>query len=128
MWNMALRTLGQEIRRLRQQARLTLRGLARAVRVSAAHLSDIEHDRRRPSEELLQRIAHELRTVGATFESLERTVTGLDEETRTWVAATPGARALLRKVMELGKDPEQVLSALEQGASLQLVKKKRSSK
>lgn len=106
-------TLGQEIRRLRLETETSLRAFAKKVSVSAAHLSDIEHDRRRPSEALLQRIAHELRTVGATFDALEKHVTGLDEATRDWVASTPGARALLRKVAESGVKPDEILPALD---------------
>lgn len=106
-------TLGQEIRRLRLETGTSLRGFAKKVAVSAAHLSDIEHDRRRPSEALLRRIARELRSVGATFDALEKHVTGLDEATRDWVASTPGARALLRKVAELGVKPDEILPALD---------------
>lgn len=106
-------TLGNEIRRLRFQAGMTLRGFSKKVRVSAAHLSDIEHNRRRPSEALLRRIASQLRKVGTTFDALEQHVTGLDPVTRDWVATTPGARTLLRKVAESGRDPRDLLPALE---------------
>src|SRR5438093_1493587 len=105
--------LGEEIRRLRLLAGLTLRGLAADLGISAAHLSDIEHNRRRPSENLLRRITHELRDVGATFESLERLATGIDPEAREWVTSTPGPRAVLRRVVESGLDPEDLLRTLE---------------
>jgi len=107
-------SLGREIRRLRLQAGITLRGLAAKLQVSAAHLSDIEHDRRRPSEELLRKIAHQLRDVGATFASLELLVTGIDPETRDWVASTPGVRKLLRKMRESGDPPHEILRIIEQ--------------
>ncbi len=58
-------------------------------------------------------ISHELRSVGATFESFEELVTGMDPETRDWVASTPGVRKLLRRVKESGTDPQDVLLALE---------------
>lgn len=105
--------LGQEVRRQRLEAGITLRGLALRLGISAAHLSDIEHNRRRPSEKLLQKIAHELRGVGTTFASLELLVTGLDRETREWAASTPGARAVLRRVLEYGQSPEAVMRALD---------------
>ncbi len=69
MWNMKTADLGQELRRLRQEAGLTLRGLAATLGVSAAHLSDIEHNHRRPSDDLLRKIARALRKAGATFAS-----------------------------------------------------------
>jgi len=90
-----------------------LRGLAASVNVSAAHLSDIEHDRRRPSEQLLRRIASQLSHVGATFESLEQLVTGVDPATRDWVASTPGVRALLRTILESGRSPQEIIVILE---------------
>jgi transcriptional regulator with XRE-family HTH domain len=57
--------LGGEIRRLRLEAAYTLRGLAAGLEVSAAHMSDIEHNRRRPSEKLLHQIADKLRKSGS---------------------------------------------------------------
>ncbi len=47
MLSMKTNDLGREIRRLRLEAGLALRGLGSALEVSAARLSDIEHNRRR---------------------------------------------------------------------------------
>jgi transcriptional regulator with XRE-family HTH domain len=110
---MSVSQLGQEIRRLRLQAGITLRGLAAKLHVSPAHLSDLEHNRRSPSEKLLRKIASELRHVGAKFESLEELLTGIDPETREWAASTPGARALFRTLLESGRDPREIHGALE---------------
>lgn len=110
---MNLPHLGEEIRRLRMRAGFTLRGLAANLEVSAAHLSDIEHNRRRPSEKLLRKIADRLRKVGATYDSLERLISGIDTKTREWAAATPGARALLRRLLETDRDPQEIHRALE---------------
>jgi len=105
--------LGQEIRRLRLQAGVTLRGLAAKLLVSPAHLSDLEHNRRGPSEKLLRRIAHELRHVGATFNALQELLTGIDPETRDWAASTPGTRLLFRELLESGRDPREIRRALQ---------------
>jgi len=105
--------LGEEIRRLRLRAGFTLRGLAADLGVSAAHLSDIEHNRRRPSEKLLRKISDKLRKVGATYESLERLISGIDAKTREWAASTPGARALLRRLLDTDQDPRKIHRALE---------------
>ena len=107
------------------EAGLTLRGLARQLSVSAAHLSDIEHDRRRPSDALLRKIAHELRHVGATFESLDHLVTGLDSETREWVASTPGVRKLLRKVREAAVQVHEILPVIEKAVARKKQAKKK---
>jgi len=105
--------LGPELRRLRMQAGIPLRGLAATLDISAAHLSDIEHNRRRPSEQLLRKIANELSDVGATLEALELLVTGVDSVTREWVASTPGARTLLRKILESGRSPQEIILVLD---------------
>ena len=105
--------LGQELRHLRLRAGIPLRGLAARLNISAAHLSDIEHNRRRPSEQLLRKIASELSDVGATFDSLEQLVTGLDPVTRDWIASTPGVRALLRAILDSGRSPREITLILE---------------
>lgn len=120
--------LGEEIRRLRLKAGLTLRGLARQVSVSAAHLSDIEHDRRRPSDALLRKIVRELKGAGATFEALDHLVTGIDSETREWVASTPGVRKLLRRVRESGAPLAEILPVLEKAVARKAVKKSRGGR
>jgi transcriptional regulator with XRE-family HTH domain len=118
--------LGEEIRRLRLRAGFTLRGLAADLGVSAAHMSDIEHNRRRPSEKLLRKIADKLRKVGATYESLEQLISGIDSKTREWAASTPGARALLRRLLEADQDPQRIRRALEK--LLGTPRKRKSSK
>jgi transcriptional regulator with XRE-family HTH domain len=105
--------LGEEIRRFRLLAGYTLRGLAADVGVSAAHLSDIEHNRRRPSEKLLRKLADKLRKVGATYDSLEKLISGIDYVTREWAATTPGARALLRRLLDADREQQAIQKAME---------------
>jgi transcriptional regulator with XRE-family HTH domain len=123
MADMSTPYLGEEIRRLRLQAGYTLRGLAGDLGVSAAHMSDIEHNRRRPSEKLLRKIADKLRKTGATYESLEALLSGIDAKTREWAASTPGARTLLRRLLEADVDPQEIRRALEQLLGRKLKKK-----
>jgi len=105
---------GSEIRKLRLQAGLTLRGLARRLEVSAAHLSDIERDHRRPSDTLLERIVSELRDEGAEAPVLLLLLTGLDEVTRHWVTTTPGVRALLHRCIRTGLPPADLIAILDE--------------
>ncbi len=107
---------------------MTLRGLAGTLQVSAAHLSDIEHNRRRPSDDLLRKIARALRRVGATFESLEPLATGLDPDTRDWVASTPGVRKLLRTLKQSGQHPLDILPALEKVVGRKKTGKRRQAR
>lgn len=105
---------GPEIRRLRLSAGLTLRGLASRLEISAPHLSDIEHDRRRPSDALLGRIVHELRDAGADAPTLSAMMTGLDEITRNWASSTPGVRALLHRCIATGLSPAELIALLDE--------------
>ncbi len=50
-------TLGETIRKLREQADISLRELAKTVNVSAPFMSDVELGRRYPGEEVLAAIA-----------------------------------------------------------------------
>ena len=106
-------SLSLEIRRLREQSGYSLRGLGSKLDVSAAHLWDIEHNRRRPSEKLLRGIAHELRGTGTTFKALEVYLTGIDAQTVEWAAITPGVRVLFRRVRESGLRPPDLLRGME---------------
>lgn len=109
------KTLGSEIQRLRTDAGLTLRGFAQKVEISAAFLSDIERDRRRPSEEVLKKIAREL--PGTTYEELDLLNTKLEQDLQRMVAETPEARQLLRTVLDGKEDPRDVLRRLQKQLS-----------
>ena len=107
------RTLGAEIQRLRSKTDFTLRGFAGKIGASAAHLSDIERDRRRPSEKLLRVIVDKLAHVGATHEGLDHLNTRLEPELQRWVSEEPAARQLLRKVFDSDRDPRDIVKQLE---------------
>ena len=54
-------TMGQRLRELREDAGLSLREVAKAARISAPFLSDVELGRRFPTNETLALIAQKLR-------------------------------------------------------------------
>jgi transcriptional regulator with XRE-family HTH domain len=56
-------TLGQRIRELREEKDMSLRDLAKEIKVSAPFLSDVELGRRYPSDKILSSIAHALGTL-----------------------------------------------------------------
>ena len=58
---MNVETIGEYIRRQREQAKISLRQLAQAAGISNPYLSQIERGLRRPSAEILQQIARGLR-------------------------------------------------------------------
>src|SRR5437588_12759784 len=57
-----MKTLGERIRELREQRDFSVRELAKKLKVSAPFLSDVELGRRHPSEDVLERLASELKT------------------------------------------------------------------
>jgi transcriptional regulator with XRE-family HTH domain len=106
------KSLGEDIRDLRIKAGYTLRAFAKKTGISVAHLSDIEHGRRSPSEENLKKILEPLLGVGASWERFRRLDTRLDAETKKWVDATPGAQQILRVSKESGKSVQEILDIL----------------
>jgi len=106
-------TLGSEIRHLRTTVGTSLRKFALGVGVSAPHLSDIELDRRRPSKDLLKRIARELRPVGGTHRHLERLDARFEADLQEWVMQNPEVRLMLRRVKESGRPAAEVLRKVE---------------
>lgn len=110
---MPQKTLGGEIRRLRTVADKTLRGFAAELDISAAHLSDIEHDRRRPSVDLLERIVTRLAGVGAVLAELRALGTSIDPETREWVSSTQNVGEMLRQLRDSGISPQQIIDHIE---------------
>ena len=58
-----MKTFGERIRELREEKDLSVRELAKRLKVSAPFLSDVELGRRHPSEEVLARMAKNLDTM-----------------------------------------------------------------
>lgn len=107
-----VKTLGERIRELREADAkdLSLRELARRLRVSAAHLSDIELGRRYPSAKLLAKIS---RTLGTTVDELREYDTRLPvDDLKRMAAKDPAFGLALRKaVNEL--DSEEMTELME---------------
>jgi transcriptional regulator with XRE-family HTH domain len=86
-------TFGEAVRRQRLAKGLGVRELARALGLSAPYISDIEHDRRTPSEIVLRALAHVL---GADADALMALSGRLEDETVDYLRRTPAARELVR--------------------------------
>lgn len=108
---MALKTLGQRIRELRDLKDLSLRDFAKKLGgLSAAHLSDIELGRRFPSPELLEKMAHIL---DVTVESLREFDSRPPvEDMKKLAEANPAYGFALRKMVERKITPEEIESLL----------------
>jgi transcriptional regulator with XRE-family HTH domain len=103
------KTLGETIQEARQ-VRYKLREFARLLNVSPTHLSDVENNRRVPSEDLLSQIAQRLEL---DLDKLMAAAGRIPEETRRFMEKHPEAVTLFRKVSALR--PED-LKKLEKAA------------
>jgi len=109
--------LGAKIREMRETRGLTLKEMARALNVSSAYLSALEHGKRgKPTWGLLQRIIHYFNVIWDEAEELQRLAelsdpritidtAGLDPE------ATELANRLARDIHRLGPDDLTALKA-----------------
>lgn len=119
-------TLGRTIRRLRLEAEYTLRGFAELVDISAAYQSDIEHDRRVPTEDVLRRISKVLaRKVRVTYDELRDLSVRIDDELQQLVQSTPEIGRLLREVKQSGRPARDVLRELQEQLQREREERKR---
>lgn len=108
-------SLGATIRRLRLEADYGLREFAGLVEISAAYQSDIEHDRRVPTDDVLRRTAEILgRRVNTNFEVLRGISPRLDAEVRDVLEKSPEANQLLREVKKTGRPIGEVIRELQE--------------
>ena len=98
-----IKTLGQAVRALRNDAGLTLRGLADTLGVSAPFLSDVEHDRRRPSN--MPALA---KALGVTDSELRKLDDRMPADLKAWVRENPEVVSFLRDLKESGRQVREV--------------------
>lgn len=106
------KTLGATLRQQRVDAGLGLRQLAKELDISPTHLSDIENDRRDPSEKVLKALATRLEL---DFDALMVQAGKVYNVTDRYVASQPEAVSLFRRVSELDLNAEE-LRQLEKSA------------
>jgi transcriptional regulator with XRE-family HTH domain len=88
-------TLGDRVRRGRVEAGLGLRELARRLEKTPSYLSDIENDRRVPSEQVLGAISKEL---DVDFDELMGLAGRFGEEAERYLRRSPAAAMLFRRI------------------------------
>ena len=79
--------------------------MARELEITPSYLSDIENDRRIPSEEVLQRISDELEL---DFDDLMARAFKLGEDVERYIKRHPGVGVLFRKIAEQQPTDEQL--------------------
>ena len=109
--------LGKRMRELRQARGVTLKQMARALNVSSAYLSALEHGRRgKPTWILLQRIIAYFNVIWDEAEELQRLAELSDPKVSIETGglspeATELANRLARDIGRLGPDDLAVLTA-----------------
>lgn len=106
-----MKTLGERIRELREERDLSVRELAKKLKVSAPFLSDVELGRRHPSEDVLERLATALET---TPDDLKKHDTRPPvQELKRMAASDPVMGFALRKMVDDGVDAKELLAFLQ---------------
>ena len=106
-----MKILGERIRELREQKDLSLREFAKKIKVSAPFMSDIELGRRYPSDDVLKVIAQLL---GTLLEDLKKhDARPPVQELKRISASNPAMGFALRKVVDEGVSPDELLKFLQ---------------
>lgn len=102
------RSFGETIRDARLKRELSLRETARELGIAPSYLSDIENDRRIPSEEITRQLAQLLRL---KFDDLMARAGRFGEEAERYLRKNPTAGVLFRKLTQ-GRYAEEELQRL----------------
>ena len=106
-----MKSLGNRIRELREKKDLSVRELAKALKLSAPFLSDIELGRRHPSEEVLERLA---KLIGTSLEDLKTyDARPPVQELKRMAASNPAMGFALRKMVDQEVSSDELLEFLK---------------
>lgn len=100
--------LGSFIRTKREAKKLSLRGLAEQLDIAPAHQSDIEHGRRYPSPDVLERTA---KALGVDLDEMKAADTRVQRELKEWLEQNPGVQTLLKDFQKSGRSGEELVAA-----------------
>jgi transcriptional regulator with XRE-family HTH domain len=108
------KTLGDVIHDSRAKLNLSLRDVARKLKLTPSYLSDIENNRRVPSEEVLASIAELLRL---DYDDLMARAGRFGEDAVRYMMKTPAAGVLFRRLAQeqaSGETVEKLLRVADQ--------------
>jgi transcriptional regulator with XRE-family HTH domain len=118
------RTLGEVIRDARAKLKLSLRDVAKKLDITPSYLSDIENDRRIPSEDVLRRLSKFLQL---DYDDLMARAGRFGEDAVRYMMKTPAAGVLFRRLAE-GKATNETVNKLLNVANNEIERKKESDK
>lgn len=121
MANNVTETLGDQIRIGRARKRMTLRQLAAITGKTPSYLSDIENDRRVPSEQVLGAIAEAL---DLDFDELMAAAGRFGEGADRYLRRNPQAGILFRRMSERNVAPDVIKRLMDEVPELRDERKK----
>ena len=107
------RSLGEVLRCKRVEMHISLRDLAKTLGLAPSYLSDIENDRRVPSEDVLHRLAAEL---DLKFDDLMARAGRFGDDAERYMKQHPAAGALFRRISDKrlpDEDLKKLLTTVE---------------
>jgi len=107
------RSLGDVVRNKRVELDISLRDLAKKLAIAPSYLSDIENDRRVPSEDVLERLAAELKL---KLDDLMARAGRFGDEAERYMKQHPTAGVLFRRISDKrlpDEDLKKLLSTVE---------------
>lgn len=105
------RTLGEVIHDARTKLGLSLRDITKKLNITPSYLSDIENDRRIPSEEVLKKLASLL---DLEHDDLMARAGRFGDDAVRYMMKTPATGVLLRRLAQEQASPETVQELIKQ--------------
>ncbi len=105
------RSLGETIRAARLATGRSLREVARTLQITPSYFSDIENDRRVPSEDVLQKFADLLHL---DFDHLMAIAGRFGEDAERYLRRHPTAGVLFRKITQQNLRDDELQKLLEE--------------
>jgi transcriptional regulator with XRE-family HTH domain len=114
-------TLGDEIREARTKVGIRLRAFADELELAPSYLSDIENDRRIPSEEVLKKLADKL---DLDFDHLMALAGRFGEKAERYMKRNPTVGVLFRRISDSNLREEELRKLLEMTERIRRQKEK----
>lgn len=102
-------SLGDVLREARGRADLSLRDLAKKLGITPSYISDIENDRRVPSEEVLGQLAGAL---GLELDELMAKAGRVGDQAERYLKRNPTAGVLFRRISDKGLKEDELQKLL----------------
>lgn len=114
-------SFGEYLQAARNAAGFKLREFAKLVGIAPSYLSDIENDRRVPSEDVLRKLARELKL---DMTELLGRAGRMGDVVERYVQSQPVAGVLFRKIADGRLDDQQIQKLMKQTEAMAAGKKK----